>query len=188
MCRGRRGPRFADPQAARLPIDPRPVRRLRLTVDDDAAPLAVTDDPAFGWLLQDVDRGDGRPRTRSSCTTRLTADDASVVDSREVRSHEQSYVHVPVLAAMLQPEPHVLVDGAHVGRTTARPARTRRSRTSTRACATTTGRRSWIRRPGAEQQAARGLLAVPQGRARRPRARSCGHASLHRPATSTTCA
>ena len=36
----------------------RPDAPTGLTVDDDAAPLAVTDAPAFGWVVNDPDRNE----------------------------------------------------------------------------------------------------------------------------------
>jgi hypothetical protein len=42
------------------PSDRRPEAPTGLTVDDDAAPLAVTDAPTFGWIVNDPDRNDGQ--------------------------------------------------------------------------------------------------------------------------------
>jgi alpha-L-rhamnosidase len=129
-----------------------PAAPTGLTVDDDAAPLAVTDDPAFGWLPRDSDRGEIETAYEIVVYDAPEAIDSHrVVDSQEVRSHEQSYVHVPVLGSMLRPN-----------RTYWWTVRTWDSGGAASPYAPLahfdTGlrdgdwRAAWIRRPGAEQQ------------------------------------
>jgi alpha-L-rhamnosidase len=118
----------------------------RLTVDDDAAPLAVTGDPSFGWLPQDRDQNE----IQTAYEIVVTDGQSPPIDTNKVGSSQQSYVHVPGLAARLQP------NRVYVWR-----VRTwdRDDRESPFAGGTfTTGLRDrdwtaqWIRRPGSEQQ------------------------------------
>ena len=122
----------------------------RLTVDDDAQPLAVTDDPAFGWLPHDADRGEIQ-----------TAYEIVVYDAERRRRprrgrHARGRVGSAVVRARPRParqaatRPLVLVEGAHLGPEPASRARTPRSRASTAASSDADWKASWIRRPGAE--------------------------------------
>ncbi len=76
----------------------RPGAPTYLTVDDDAAPLAVTDDPAFGWRVNDIDQDEVQHAYE------IVVSDAGghvVVDTQRVRSDQQSYVHIPKLLTKL---------------------------------------------------------------------------------------
>jgi alpha-L-rhamnosidase len=65
-----------------------------LTVDDDAAPLAVTGVPAFGWIVNDPDRG-ATQRAYELLVTDAPRSGAHKVlyDSHPIESNQQSYVH-----------------------------------------------------------------------------------------------
>jgi alpha-L-rhamnosidase len=66
-----------------------------LTVDDDAAPLAVTGSPAFGWVVNDPDRGETQTGYEIVVTDAPLAEDHLVLrDSGAVASSQQSYVHL----------------------------------------------------------------------------------------------
>ncbi len=80
------------------PLDRRPGAPTGLTVDDDAAPLAVTDDPAFGWIVNDADRGDAQRAYELIVSDAPTAGKHRVLfDSGATTSSQQSYVHAPGL-------------------------------------------------------------------------------------------
>ena len=72
----------------------------RLTVDDDAAPLAVTGDPEFGWVVVDRDRGS----VQSAYEIVVSDGNSTLLDTHKVQSNQQSYVHVPGLENRLQPD------------------------------------------------------------------------------------
>ena len=83
---------------AGAPRDRPPGPPTRLTVNDDAAPLAVTGDPEFGWVVVDPDRG-----SRQSAYEIVVSDgSAMLLDTNKVQSDQQSYVHVPGLESRLQ--------------------------------------------------------------------------------------
>jgi alpha-L-rhamnosidase len=65
-----------------------------LTVDDDAAPPAVTDAPAFGWIVNDPDRGDAQRAYELIVSDAPTAGKHTVLfDSGAMTNSQQSYVH-----------------------------------------------------------------------------------------------
>ena len=172
-----RAPVRGHPVAASHAGDTHPARPTALTVDDDAAPLAVTDDPAFGWQLQDPDRGEIQTAYEIDVYDAVrTAARTASLDTQEVRSSQQSYVHVPGSPASCSPTART---GGRCARGTrrARPARTRRSPTSTPASATATGTRSGSAGRAPSSGVVEDYLAVPQGVHGRRRARSCGRAS-----------
>jgi alpha-L-rhamnosidase len=69
-----------------------------LTVDDDPAPLAVTGAPAFGWIVNDPDRGETQTGYQIVVTDAPSSGPHTVlVDSGTVTSNQQSYVHLPGL-------------------------------------------------------------------------------------------
>src|SRR4051794_27533653 len=70
-----------------------------LTVQDDGSPLAVTGDPAFGWLPQDRDQNE----IQTAYEIVVTDGQSAPLDTKKVTSSQQSYVHVPGLLARLQP-------------------------------------------------------------------------------------
>jgi alpha-L-rhamnosidase len=75
-----------------------PAAPIHLTVDDAAAPLAVTGDPAFGWVLDDPDRGEVQTSYQIALYDAATGDPAyRIADTQQVPSDQQSYVHVPGL-------------------------------------------------------------------------------------------
>jgi alpha-L-rhamnosidase len=70
----------------------------RLTVDDDPAPLAVTGAPAFGWMVNDPDRGETQKAYELVVTDAPTAQKHNVVfDSGSVTSNQQAYVEAPTV-------------------------------------------------------------------------------------------
>ncbi len=92
-----------------------PTAPTGLTVDDDPAPLAVTGPPAFGWIVNDPDRGETQKGYEIVVTDAPASGPHTVlVDSRTVTGNQQSYVHLPGLN--LRARPPLLVDGAHAGR------------------------------------------------------------------------
>jgi alpha-L-rhamnosidase len=127
----------------------RPGAPDNLTVDDDSSPIAVTNDPAFGWLPRDVDNDEVQTAYQLTVADERTPD-KPIGDTGKVVSDQQSYVRVPGLAAKLQPnrayEWRVRTwDRAGAAGPYAIPGR----------FATGLGDRdwtaSWIRRPGAEK-------------------------------------
>ena len=69
-----------------------------LTVDDDPAPLAVTGAPAFGWIVNDPDRGEIQTAYELVVSDAPTAQRHNVVfDSGPVTSNQQAYVEAPAL-------------------------------------------------------------------------------------------
>jgi len=85
--------------------DRAPGAPTRLTVDDDAWPLAVTDDPAFGWVVDDADRGEIQTAYEITVSDAASTDASHrIADSQEVTSSQQSYVHVAGLLAKLTPD------------------------------------------------------------------------------------
>lgn len=85
------GPALAAPDHA-------PSAPIHLTVDDDAAPLAVTGDPAFGWVLDDPDRGEVQTSYEIQLYDAATGDPAHrIAGTQQVHSDQQSTVHVPDL-------------------------------------------------------------------------------------------
>ncbi|MDQ1456226.1 MAG: alpha-L-rhamnosidase [Actinomycetota bacterium] len=78
------------------PPDRRPGAPTGLTVDDDAGPLAVTNAPAFGWIVNDPDRGDAQRAYQLIVSDAPTAGKHRVLFDSGVRtSSQQSYVHAP---------------------------------------------------------------------------------------------
>ncbi len=70
----------------------------RLTVNDDPAPLAVTGPPAFGWMVNDVDRGEIQKAYQLVVSDAPTAEKHTVVfDSGPVTSNQEAYVAAPAL-------------------------------------------------------------------------------------------
>ena len=125
-----------------------PAAPSNLTVDDDAAPLAVTGDPEFGWVVVDRDRGS----VQGAYEIRVLDGAKTLVDTHEVRSTQQSYVHVRDLEARLRPD--------HTYRWTVRTwDASGKAGPYAAAAHFDTGlddrdwHASWIRRPGAEKQA-----------------------------------
>ncbi|HET9729835.1 MAG TPA: family 78 glycoside hydrolase catalytic domain, partial [Acidimicrobiia bacterium] len=69
-----------------------------LTVDDDTAPLAVTDDPAFGWWVNDPDRNEIQSAYELVVSDPSTTLQSRILfDSGRVASSQQAYVHAPRL-------------------------------------------------------------------------------------------
>jgi len=76
-----------------------------LTVDDDAAPLAVTGDPGFGWQPVDRDYGETQTAYQLQVFDEASADAGHrIADTQQVHSDQQSYVRVPALASQLRPD------------------------------------------------------------------------------------
>ncbi|HEV7524312.1 MAG TPA: family 78 glycoside hydrolase catalytic domain, partial [Acidimicrobiia bacterium] len=71
-----------------------PAAPTGLTVDDDAAPLAVTGPPEFGWIVNDPDRNETQLGYELVVSDGPTSGKHSVLfDSGPTTSNEQSYVH-----------------------------------------------------------------------------------------------
>ena len=124
-----------------------------------------------------------KPRTRSSSTTRRWPDAAHLVADSQQGGVGSAVVRAcaRLCSRKLQPDPRVLVDGAHLGPKPARSARTRAARPLRHAASPTpTGRHRGSAGP-APTRPARGLLVHPQDGRRRRRVRSCAHASTRRP-------
>jgi len=69
-----------------------------LTVDDDAAPLAVTGAPEFGWIVNDPDRGETQHAYELVVSDAPSSRKHTVLfDSGATTSSQQSYVHAPGL-------------------------------------------------------------------------------------------
>jgi alpha-L-rhamnosidase len=69
-----------------------------LTVDDDAAPLAVTGAPQFGWIVNDPDRNATQRAYELLVSDAPTTGKHSVIfDSGTTTSNQQSYVPAPGL-------------------------------------------------------------------------------------------
>jgi alpha-L-rhamnosidase len=64
-----------------------------LTVDDDAAPLAVEGPPKFGWRVTDADRNE----TQTAYEIVVTAGTRTLFDTKKVVSSQQAYVTLPGL-------------------------------------------------------------------------------------------
>jgi alpha-L-rhamnosidase len=73
-----------------------------LTVNDDTSPIAVTNDPAFGWLPRDVDNDEVQTGYELTVADERTPK-TLIVDTGKVTSDQQSYVRVQGLAAKLEP-------------------------------------------------------------------------------------
>jgi alpha-L-rhamnosidase len=90
----------AAPDSAAASADHPPGAPVHLTVDDDAAPLALDGLPQFGWTVEDVDRGEVQTAYEIVVATRPTTDpgDRSVVwTTGRVASSQQAYVDAPGL-------------------------------------------------------------------------------------------
>jgi len=87
--------RAAPGSGAASTDDHAPGAPTHLTVDDDAAPLAVDGTPQFGWTVQDADRGEIQTAYEILVSSRPTTDprDGSVVwTTGRVASPQQSYI------------------------------------------------------------------------------------------------
>ena len=151
-----------------------------LTVDDDAAPLAVERAPQFGWRVNDEDENE--IQTAYEIVVRTGA--SVVSDTHKVTSSQQAYVEISHPALAARHELHL--DGANVGsrrqRGTVRAAGT----TSTPGSATTTGtRRGSAGRVPRPEPRTTSRSSARSSRSRRRRLRE--HACTRRPASNTSC-
>jgi len=119
----------------------------RLTVDDDTWPLAVTDDPAFGWVVSDVDRGEIQTAYEIAVYDSANRQH-TVVDTAKITSDQQSYVHVAGLQAKLVADHSYWWTVRTWDRTGTVGAYAPLARFDT-GLADTDWHASWIRRPGA---------------------------------------
>jgi alpha-L-rhamnosidase len=129
--------------------DHAPNAPTNLTVDDDTAPLAVTDDPAFGWRVNDVDQGEAQHAYE------IVVSDAQrhvVMDTQQVRSDQQSYVHVPLLTSKLRAD-HVYTWTVRTWDRSGTPGPYAPPARFDVGLHDGDWRASWIRRPGAEHAA-----------------------------------
>ena len=126
--------------------DHAPTAPTRLTVDDDSAPLAVTDDPAFGWLPNDADANEIQSAYRIVVTE---PNGAVVADTQKVTSSQESYVHVPGLH--LQPN-HAYVWRVRTWDRTGREGEQSQPANFTTGLGDRDWTAHWIRRPGAEHE------------------------------------
>ena len=162
-----------------------PAAPTGLTVDDDAAPLAVTGAPAFGWIVNDPDRNETQrgyelivsdaPGTADAHGCCSTADRLRAASSRTCTRR----------ACGSRPTTGT---GGPCGRRTppVRSGRTRPTPTSTPASATATG----TRRGSAAAVRSRRNPTTSRCCARRrrsARARSCAPACTRPPVSSTSC-
>ncbi|HWS44834.1 MAG TPA: alpha-L-rhamnosidase, partial [Acidimicrobiia bacterium] len=76
-----------------------------LTVDEDAMPLWVTDDPLFGWQVNDADRGEVQSAYEIVVYDGAPADASHLLaDTGRVSTDRQTFVDVAGLAAKLAPD------------------------------------------------------------------------------------
>ncbi len=119
-------------------------------MDDDAAPLAVAGDPAFGWLPRDDDPGEVQRAYEIAVYDVDTAtDDHKVAGTGRVRSDQQSSVHITGLTNKLQPDRTYFWTVRTWDRSGSAGPFAPLARFDT-AVADDDWRASWIRRPGAE--------------------------------------
>ncbi len=97
-------PTLAAVAHAASAVDHAPGAPTLLTVDDDAAPIAVEGAPQFGWVVNDADRGEVQTAYELVVSSVPSGPEAAAVvwQSGEVRSSQQSYVVAPKL--VLQPD------------------------------------------------------------------------------------